>query len=386
MLKLILYISVLLFLFGCSSHVIMDNDAKQSTDAGRSYALNSWNRNSNNKSDEMLMLLAFSGGGTRASALAYGVLEELSHTDVAVDGRSIRLLDEVVRISAVSGGSFTAAYYGLHGDKLFSDFEETFLRRNVEGDLYKGLLNPRQWFDSRDRTEMAIDYYDKHVFHEATFADMIQPDRPQIIINATDIGKGVRFSFVQEYFDLLCSDLSSYPISRAVAASSAVPVLFNPVVVKNHSGCETTRPDWLNTSAKRSKSSPQLALTAAGLESYLDKENRKYIHFVDGGISDNLGLRALYDFIGIAGGAKSALKLINNTSPSQLFIISVNDSASDSHPDMDSNNQPPSVFELMSAVSRVQLSRYNLAKLELIQHHLQRWAEDLSNSGQSVIP
>jgi NTE family protein len=64
-------------------------------------------------SDRMLLFLTFSGGGTRAASLSYGVLEELRKTEVVVAGKKRRLLDEVDGISGVSGGSFTAGYYGL---------------------------------------------------------------------------------------------------------------------------------------------------------------------------------------------------------------------------------------------------------------------------------
>src|SRR4030095_15524018 len=60
-------------------------------------------------------LLACSGGGARAAAFAYGVLEELAVTHVAFDGRVRSLVDEIDQISGVSGGSFTAAYLRLHG-------------------------------------------------------------------------------------------------------------------------------------------------------------------------------------------------------------------------------------------------------------------------------
>src|SRR5262245_20056638 len=66
-------------------------------------------------SDELVLLLAFSGGGTRAAAFAYGVLEELAVTHVAFDGRVRSLVDEIDQVSGVSGGSFTAAYLGLNG-------------------------------------------------------------------------------------------------------------------------------------------------------------------------------------------------------------------------------------------------------------------------------
>ncbi|MGZ3591727.1 MAG: hypothetical protein ACXU99_13805 [Thermodesulfobacteriota bacterium] len=60
-------------------------------------------------SENLLLYLTFSGGGTRAAALSYGVLEEFRKTEVVIDGRKRRLLDEVDGISSVSGGSFTAA-------------------------------------------------------------------------------------------------------------------------------------------------------------------------------------------------------------------------------------------------------------------------------------
>src|SRR5512139_2845908 len=65
------------------------------------------------KDEQLLLMLSFSGGGTRAAAFSYGVLETLRDTVVAVRGQEKRLLDEVDWISGVSGGSFTAAYYGL---------------------------------------------------------------------------------------------------------------------------------------------------------------------------------------------------------------------------------------------------------------------------------
>jgi NTE family protein len=77
----------------------------------------------------------------------------------------------------------------------------------------------------------------------ATFADLMgQRDRPFLSINATDVASGARFEFTQDEFDLIGSDLSQFPISRAVAASSAFPVLLTPVVLKNYSA-EQAQPE-----------------------------------------------------------------------------------------------------------------------------------------------
>jgi len=83
---------------------------------------------------ENLVILAFSGGGTRAAAFSYGALEFLRRTEVVgPKGNTLRLLDAVDVITGVSGGSFTALAYGLYGDKLFADYEQRFLKRDVQG-------------------------------------------------------------------------------------------------------------------------------------------------------------------------------------------------------------------------------------------------------------
>ena len=42
--------------------------------------------------------------------------------------------------------------------------------------------------------------------------------------------------------------------------------------------------------------------------SYADKTTHRYAHFVDGGITDNLGLRALLESVEVIGGATDFLE------------------------------------------------------------------------------
>ncbi len=330
-------------------------------------------------------MLAFSGGGTRAAALSYGVLKELRDTPVPTDSGGKRLLDEVHSISSVSGGSFTSAYYGLHGDGIFKDYEDVFLRQNVEGALFRRIFNPLLWFSNTGRTEMAVNYYDKTVFKGATFADMSQQEGPMIVINTSDLGYGVRFSFVQEYFNLLCSDLSTFPVSRAVTASSAVPVVFNPVVLRNYPDCGTEVPDWLKVARARAASNPEIAMVVEGLETYYDRDQRQYAHFVDGGLTDNLGLRALYEIIMVTGGMNEYVKKYDREPPRRLVMLSVNASA-EPDPEMDRTNEQPSMSTTISAMSDIQLHRYNTATIELMKRTLASWAQEMSTEDRPVEP
>ena len=209
------------------------------------------------KSQENLVVLAFSGGGTRAAAFSYGVLEFLKNTRIAVpNGAEIRLIDSVDVITGVSGGSFTALAYGLYGDKLFADYEQRFLKRNVQGELIARAMNPANWGDLSStgwgRSELAAQLYDEILFNGATFGDLDRGDGPYILASATDISTGSRLTFNQNIFNVMCSNLDAMRLSRAAAASSAVPVVLSPVTINNYGGtCNYTVPPWVKLFTQR---------------------------------------------------------------------------------------------------------------------------------------
>lgn len=222
-------------------------------------------------SPDVLMILAFSGGGTRAAALSYGVLEVLDRTEIGSGDQARSLLDEVDLISSVSGGSFTAAYFGLHGRGIFDDFDERFLERNVTLGLIRRLLIPYNWVRLAaprfNRSDQAAEYYDEILFGGAGIGAVSRPGGPQVEINATDLIGGNRFSFSHSQFLPLCSDVTDFPISRAVAASSAVPVLLAPVTVRNYAGtCDFKPPEWLKTAYSARDTTPAVS-TAHGTSS-----------------------------------------------------------------------------------------------------------------------
>jgi NTE family protein len=374
---------LVLLISGCASYGVVDNEPGAGTTGEHDYSLKSFMEQW--RTSDNALMLAFSGGGSRAAALSYGVLKELRDTPVEIEGRAGSLLDEIHSISSVSGGSFTAAYYGLYGDAIFEDYEEVFLRKNVEGALLRGLLNPLRWFSTTGRTEMAVRYYEQTIFNHATFSDMRKSGGPMVLINASDLGYGVRFSFVQEYFNLLCSDLSSFPVARAVTASSAVPVLFNPVVVQNFPECGREVPKWLEAVQARGADNLETAILARGLSSYYERDRRKFVHFVDGGITDNLGLRALYDFIELVGGVTEYAQKYKRQPPRRLVLITVN-ASTDPDSEMGQTRKQPSLMETVGAISDVQLHRYNVATIELIKRSMKRWAQEWSTPARTVTP
>ena len=379
--RLLLTFLALILASGCASYGVVHNEPKTDVSEGKPYSLQTWAHTE--KAEDFLFILAFSGGGTRAAAMAYGVLKELRDTPVVVNGQQERLLDQVTHISSVSGGSFTSSYYGLHGDRIFEDFENEFLRKDVEGALKKSVLNPFHWFGRKGRTERALEYYNKIIFHDAVFADMMQPDRPMIIINASDLAYGVRFSFIQNYFNLLCSDIRDFPVASAVTASSAVPVVFNPVVVENYPGCPEFKPS--PAALKHAEESEELTDMLAGLSSYNDKVERKYIHMVDGGITDNMGLRAMTDIVTVSGGPSAMISRMERKLPRHVVVLSVN-ASTEKRPEMDKTIKQPSIIESMNAMTDVQLHRYNSATVDEVRNSLEAWTTHISTPDHKVTP
>ena len=205
-----------------------------------------------------------------------------------------------------------------------------------------------------------------------------------IIINASDLGYGIRFSFIQEYFDLLCSELSEYPVADAVTASSAVPVLFNPVVVANYDTCSDMK--LIGTSSLHDAAGmyegQNLPVLISPLETYNEKDKRKYVHFVDGGITDNLGLRAVSDIMAVAGDPE---KIYGDSikPPRHVVVIMVN-AATETNEDMDVSNKELSAVGVIGAVTNLQLTRYDTDSMRLTKAKLEEWAAKLSTPEQTV--
>src|SRR5438094_8500379 len=230
-------LALLILLAGCATRP--SKPATTQADPSTGYRFET--RQAHAKDKDNLVILAFSGGGTRAAAFSYGVLEFLRRTEiVGPKGNTGRLLDEVDVITGVSGGSFTALAYGLYGDKLFDDYEQRFLKRNVQGEIIARALSPAYWgklgSTGWGRSELAAQLDDEILFNGATFGDLDRGSVPLILASATDLSTGSRFVFNQRTFDVICSDLNAVSLSRAAAASSAVPVVLSSITITNYGG------------------------------------------------------------------------------------------------------------------------------------------------------
>ena len=341
------------------------------------------------RSPDTIVLLAFSGGGMRSAAFGYGVLKGMRDFSLVVDGRHERLLDEIDMMASVSGGSFPAAYYGLYRDKIFTDFEKDFLDHDISSYIWGTYLIPWHmgWLFESDHgtNDRMAEVYDDLMFHGATYADLLKQGRPVLSIDATDVDHEFVFPFLQDQFDFLCSDLLSYPLSRAVAASNGFPILFSPITLKNYRPqCGGREPSWLRGDIARDPLS-RVAKQAEIAQIYLDSENTRYVHLLDGGISDNLAMRGMINTIMILTDVANAGRHFDFTHIRRVVLISSDGQAANTAATARERDLS-SLGQIFNAVSGTQIDSYNFETMILANKVLDDLRDTIRRSRCAVGP
>ena len=336
-------------------------------------------------SDSLFLVASFSGGGTRASTLAFGALRELAHQSIKWEGRESRLLDELDVIYALSGGTFTGAYYSLFGDRIFHDFEHRFLRKDWETELrHRVFRSPSNWFRLWSpyfgRIHIMSELLDEALYDGKTYGDLLkQKTRPGLLIHASDMATLSRFEFVQPQFDLLCSDLNQLPIAYASAASAALPLVLSPITLKNYAGtCGYQSPEWMVRAAHSSR--PAMRQRGKELLSYLDVEKRPNVHLLDGGLSDNMALRGILEGSALAGGLEQGIKNAGIKKIKKLVFLAVNAETSPDVREYRSDNIP-TTSRVFGSLVDIPINRYSSDTLLLMRLGVEKWQEKLRNRG-----
>ncbi len=322
--------------------------------------------------DDLFIALALSGGGTRAASLSYGVLDVLHRLPApGVPRRS--LLSEVDLLSSVSGGSFTAAYYTLFGDRLFEDFKQRFLLRNIERDLALNVFLPptafRHFSPYFDRIDAAASIYDRILFDRKTFRDLaLRKRKPLVVLNATNMSLGTPFDFTEEQFEAIGSDLSSYPIGWAVASSSAFPFLLSPVTLKNFGSGDV--PQWVQDALEDGPEFRESYLRAQAWKETSDSKAHPWLHLLDGGLADNIGARFITRSMSVTGGWLQ--QLLARRKVRQLLIVTVN---AQTPPDtsMDERRPGPGLVDVLFRTSSVAMDNYTDDTIEQVTQVLREY-------------
>lgn len=364
-----------LLLQGCAEFRPIPNQPLHQWDHTNGYRFTNLASADTGNTDSLLIIMAFSGGGTRASTLAFGALRELARHQIHWEGNQKRLLDELDVMYAVSGGAFTAGYYALRGEQIFHDFEARFLRKNWERELkLRVLRSPRNWIRLWSpyfgRSHLLAEILNEALFEDATYEDLLKRrQRPWLSIHASDMATLSRFEFHQSQFDMICSDLSQLSLAWAAAASAALPLVLSPMTVRNYAGqCEYQLPAWLTEQTSKSGIASQRAQEVL---SYQDLEKRPHIHLLDGGLSDNLALRGLIESTALTGGLENLFNVAKIKGVRKLVVLLVN---AETAPDVlqYQSDRIPIVSRALRAMVDVPINRYSFETIMLMRQSLEK--------------
>ncbi len=250
-------------------------------------------RNAHNRE---IVALALPGGGSRSAVFSAAVMFELQRKD---------LLREVDLISSVSGGAMPAALYARSCEEegeclalyeggerlLWTAAQEERIFEMLTTDFLRGALTKmtlpwnllRYRTTGHDRTDTMAEVFASSLFGAGEDGEAygmafrhLNPRRPNVVMNGMNstgrnLGGGLRgqhFLFTLETFeDVLHSDLHDYPLAFAVVGSGAFPGAFHPLT---------------------------LAAFPESAHAHGERDVKpKYLHIVDGGLYDRLGVEAI---------------------------------------------------------------------------------------------
>ena len=229
--------------------------------------------------DPNFIALALSGGGSRAAVFSAAVMFEL---------RKHGILQQVDVISSASGGSVSAALYAAScddGQTCPPPVTPNLTRMVWKESIVYPLLQSNyidRWRINCWRPENIVryaTYFDRTDVMAETFAEGLfggtrdteksflfrdlNPRRPYLILNSTNNTDSAAvpeiFSFTENDFSAIRSRLDLFPVAYGVAGSAAFPGAFHYVTLRNYS-----------------------------------KPEEKFIHLMDGGVMDNLGIESLW--------------------------------------------------------------------------------------------
>ncbi len=332
----------------------------------------------------IVVAVTMSGGGTRAAAFAYGVLEGLRETKIDWHAQKTTLLKEIDLISGVSAGSALATYFTAFGPDNLSSFKTDFLYANFQGSLIAATLEPTTLYNLTSpwygRGDLLAEKFNT-LYQHKTFADL--PKRPRLLVTATDLSRSTSFEFTREQFDLLCSDLQSVPLGFAVAASSSVPAVFSPLTIKNYSsGKDCPQRATLLNKQQTSDSYRIRELYRHNL-SFLDTNSRPFIHLVDGAAADNLGLRSIIDRASSGGSISASVQSAPPGSIHKLIFIVIN-AEIDLLDEVDATDKTPGMGDAINALRISKGLQASAETMEMLTQAASTWHTELEKSGSDL--
>ena len=170
-------------------------------------------------------------------------------------------------------------------------------------------------------------------------------------------------------------------LSRAAATSSAVPVVLSATTWNNYGGtCGFQSPAWVADVTKPGHARPAARAIQRyrEMQAFQNSEDRPYIHLVDGGVADNIGVRGVLELLEEAAASAAFQGEIGFGVVRRIVLIVVN-ARSAPRTDWDKQESPPGMVAQLLQASGVPIDRYSFETVELMKDRaeINKWRREL---------
>jgi NTE family protein len=127
------------------------------------------------------------------------------------------------------------------------------------------------------------------------------------------------------------------------------------------------------------RTSSRLFHQASKLRTYRDADAHPYVHLLDGGLSDNLGLRSTLDAVLMMQGAWNFSQTVGISEIRTVVFIVVNASTESDHSYAKLPNVP-GIATVLGVTKDIPLDRYSFETKELLRSSFAQWAADVQRN------
>jgi NTE family protein len=150
-----------------------------------------------------------------------------------------------------------------------------------------------------------------------------------------------------------------------------------PITLRNYAGtCGFKTPEGFEKVSEGREILEQQFYLLNDITPFLDSEKKPYIHLGDGGVSDNLGLRAVLDQLIVGGSVWEKIRGTSMEKVRKVVFIVVN---AETEPDTkwDKTERIPTFGVMLASYSSIAIDRYNKETLALLKESVGSWADEI---------
>jgi NTE family protein len=156
-------------------------------------------------------------------------------------------------------------------------------------------------------------------------------------------------------------------VGNAAAASASVPGLLAPMTLNNYpKNSDYVTPEWLTKELEQKNYGSFRYRYALEANTYI-QPGRRYVHLVDGGVSDNLGLLPILQILGGGYPGDEAASVLGKEVTKKVVVITVNAKPAIKKPGWDIKGKGLGLFDMLGLATSAPMGNFTDAEIALMR-------------------